>query len=147
MNQHNPFRLMMLRHGNTFHSHEKAVQVGCKTDLALTDKGIAQAQSFAQFLLSNHLQPIAIYAGSLQRQVQSAKILHEVFNDALLSTHEKALDEIDYGLWEGHTSEAIEAAWPTEYAAWKDHATWPSHIFQGAFEDHLELLKKWLEQI
>jgi broad specificity phosphatase PhoE len=137
----------MLRHGNTFHSHEKAVQVGCKTDLPLTDKGLAQAQSFAQFLLKNNLQPAAIYSGSLQRQVQSAQILHETFKEAFLSTHESALDEIDYGLWEGLTSDAITASWPTEYTAWKDLAIWPEHIFHGAFEHHIELLKKWLETV
>lgn len=147
MNQHAPFRLLMLRHGNTFHSHEKAVQVGCKTDLPLTDKGITQAEQFAQYLRANNLQPTAIYAGSLQRQVTSAQIVHNVFNNAILSTHEKALDEIDYGSWEGLTSDAIEASWPAEYVTWKDQAIWPQHIFNSTFQHHIELLKAWLEKI
>lgn len=147
MKQHESYRLIMLRHGNTFHANEKAVQVGCKTDLALTDKGAAQAQAFAQFLLDNKLKPAAIYAGSLQRQVQSAHILHEVFNEALLTTHESALDEIDYGLWEGLTSDAIEASWSNEYTAWKNQAQWPNHIFQGSLSQHNELLKKWLQTV
>ncbi len=138
------FRLMVVRHGNTFEANQVATQVGAKTDMALTEKGLAQAQAFADLLLEKGLRPQAIYSGSLQRQSKTANILTNTFPQAALITHTPALDEIDYGAWEGLTLEEITQRWPAEYGAWHTQGIWPNAIFGQSLEYHLSALNKWL---
>jgi broad specificity phosphatase PhoE len=54
---------------------------------------------------------------------------------AKLHLNEPALNEIDYGLWEGLSTEQITAKWPAEYEEWNDQAVWPTHIFNGSFSE------------
>ncbi len=147
MSENKSFRLMLLRHGNTFEAGETAVQVGCQTDMPLTEKGLLQAQLFADLLKQQELIPTYIYSGSLQRQTKTADIVHQSFNTATLIKQQSALDEIDYGVWEGLTTEQILAKWPAEYKAWHEQARWPDNIFKTQLEDHRTALKLWLTQV
>lgn len=137
-------RLMLLRHGNTFEAGEIATQIGCKTDLPLTSKGEAQAKAFASHLVHQALTPFAIYSGCLARQVHTANTIQSVFPNSTLLTQQEALDEIDYGEWEGLTANEIAQQWPQEYQAWCEQGIWPAHIFNRSKEEHLHLLEKWL---
>lgn len=141
------FRLLVLRHGNTFEAHQTATQVGCKTDMMLTEKGLTQAKQFLEMLRQKQLSPFAIYSGSLQRQSKTAHIIHEAFPKANLFTHQNALDEIDYGDWEGLSAEQIKSMWPNEYEKWVSQANWPSNVFQSSFEKHQQALQTWLNDI
>ncbi|MBS0287911.1 MAG: histidine phosphatase family protein [Proteobacteria bacterium] len=141
------FRLLVLRHGNTFEANQIATQVGSKTDMSLTEKGLNQAKQFLALLKKDQLSPFAIYSGSLQRQSTTAKLIQEAFPQAGLYTHQDALDEIDYGAWEGLTTEEIKAKWPNEYEHWVSQATWPNKIFQSSLEKHQQALQTWLEHI
>ncbi len=132
-------RLLLVRHGNTFEKGQTPTQVGARTDLHLTEQGRRQAQSFADYLSANHIKPDAIYAGSLKRQIETAQILGS-------HHHETALTEIDYGAWEGLTTEEITKQWPNEYHAWTTQAKWPT-IFGSTQENHLNAIKKWLEAL
>lgn len=140
-------RLRLVRHGNTFNDNEMPYQVGLKSDLPLTEKGVLQAHLFKDHLQSQHETPYAIYSGSLKRQTEAATILHQAFPRAALHTHECAFDELDYGLWEGLTTEEIKAKWPQEYRAWQDEANWPKGILGQTIEHHLSLLKAWLDHL
>jgi probable phosphoglycerate mutase len=141
------FKLILLRHGNTFASNEVPYQVGCKTDLPLTEKGLIQAHNFVSYLQDQKIDPYAIVAGSLQRQTQTAHIIHQAFTQAKLSTHQAALDEIDYGIWEKLTTESICAQWPKEYEAWHYQAAWPEGVFERSLSFHLGLLKEWIQSL
>lgn len=141
------FRIRLLRHGNTFNDNEPPYQVGLKSDLSLTEKGIMQAQRFKECLQKTEETPFAIYSGSLKRQMTTATLLHQSFPKAKLYTHEQALNELDYGLWEGLTTEEIKAKWPQEYRAWQDEAKWPKGIVENSLEHHLELLNQWIETL
>lgn len=140
-------RLLIVRHGNTFEAGETAYQVGAKTDLALTKKGLEQAESFAIYLKSRKINPQLIICGSLKRQIETAEILQTHFPEAILQKQEMALDEIDYGVWEGLTADAIEKQWPEEYKSWNERAVWPEGIFVENHAFYLERLEKWIQKM
>jgi len=139
-------KLILLRHGNTFHSDEVPYQVGAKTDLPLTEKGIAQAHAFVAYLHKKKITPHIIFAGSLKRQTQTAVIIHQAFNTATLKMPIPAFDEIDYGAWEKLTQQEIQSRWPEEYLAWDQHGIWPD-TFHHSVEHHLALLTAWLKSL
>lgn len=136
-------RLILARHGNTFEAGQTPTQVGARTDLPLTAEGRQQAEQLAIYLQSRSLAPAAIYAGPLQRQIEAAQILHRAFA-CPIHLHEAALAEIDYGLWEGLSAEAIAARWPHEYRQWTESALWPQSLFGGALDHHLALIERWI---
>jgi len=138
-------RLILMRHGNTFEEGQTPVQVGARTDLPLTARGLCQAREMVKYLSAIGVSPDAIYAGKLKRQTQSAQIIGEFFG--LKFQDAPALTEIDYGCWEGLSSKTIMSQWPKEYAEWNDQAKWQSHIFQGSYEGMRKNLDEWLNAL
>lgn len=138
-------RLFLVRHGNTFEKGQIAVQVGARTDLSLTEEGCRQAKKMAEYLLKHQIFPVAFYRGNLKRQTEFAEIMSKPFHPLLIS--EPALTEIDYGPWEGLTSEKIAEQWPTEYAEWNESAKWPEKIFPCTYQSHKQALDEWLKKI
>jgi len=118
--------LLLARHGNTFEAGEKAVWVGARTDLPLTAKGKQQAAAFAGALepVKLHLRHMA--AGPLKRTRDYAEIIgSELGLDTEIHIDER-LREIDYGAWEGKSSEEIEAlGGGEELKAWNERGRWP----------------------
>lgn len=131
-----------MRHGNTFEAGQVPVQVGARTDLPLTAQGRKQAETMAQYLLSE--RPKVIYAGSLKRQTESAQIIAQRFH--LVVLHEPALTEIDYGAWEGLTAGEIASRWPKEHVAWAE-GQWQTEIFGGTLEGHKRAIEEWLDRL
>jgi probable phosphoglycerate mutase len=127
-------RLILVRHGNTFEEGMTPIQVGCRTDLPLTSYGQAQAKA-----LLFHAD--SVYSGPLKRHKETAL----VFGKNVII--EPALNEIDYGPWEGLTADEIKAKWPQEYEAWNAQGKWPHGIFVGTPEKHLEMLKNWVKTL
>ena len=142
-----PIRLFLLRHGNTFEKHETPVQVGARSDLPLTQQGREQARHFCSYLLGNQIIPRAIYAGGLKRQAETASILTAQMNAENSFHNEHALTELDYGHWEGLTSEAIAEKWPNEYVSWTSQAEWPRHIFGGSQDAHVGEMMRWINEL
>lgn len=143
-----PIRLILVRHGNTFESGQTPVQVGKRSDMALTKQGVQQAHDFASYLISQGIMPKAIYAGTLARQTESAKIIgKELHIQDKVHLREPALTEVDYGLWEGLTAEEIQSKWPAEYECWNKQAQWAEGIFAGTLEGHLEAIAHWLDTL
>jgi broad specificity phosphatase PhoE len=107
-----------------------------------------QAQALASYLKGENITPAAIYAGHLKRQVESAQIIAQALClEGRVHLHEPSLTEIDYGLWEGLTAEAIAARWPAEYADWTEQSKWPHEIFGGTLEVHLKEIDRWLFEL
>jgi 2,3-bisphosphoglycerate-dependent phosphoglycerate mutase len=136
-------RLILVRHGNTFEQGETPLQVGAKTDLPLTAYGLLQAEAVGKYLSTIGVIPQVIYAGRLKRQTESAQVIAQLFGLSLQKS--PALNEIDYGLWEGLTANEIQKTWPKEYAEWNEEAKWQGHIFQGSDKAHFKQLLDWLE--
>ena len=141
-------RLFLVRHGNTFETGEVCTHVGLRSDMALTDEGRLQAKRFASFLKSHNLAPTAVYAGTLKRQSETAQIiLQELKEDDSKVVFLKALNEIDYGPWEGLSTEQILEGWKEAYENWTEAGEWPADIFQEAFEERISLLRGFISEI
>lgn len=136
-------RLILVRHGNTFEAGQTPTQVGARTDLSLTAQGRKQAEEVARYLASQSIHPAAIFAGTLKRQTETAEIIARHLN-IHPKLHEPALTEIDYGAWEGLTSEEIIRRWPNEYADWTEAGKWADAIFGGSLQNHLSCIEQWL---
>jgi 2,3-bisphosphoglycerate-dependent phosphoglycerate mutase len=140
-------KIIFLRHGNTFESTDIPVQVGAKTNLPLTLKGREQAEKVSGYLAQNRLVPDHIYTGPLLRHLETADILASHFNVPVIQA--AALNELDYGQWEGKSVEELSSKWPDSYQAWCEQAIWPKDIFdpkQDLFTHQLAL-KSWLDEL
>ena len=147
MNKDN-LHLLLVRHGNTFEDGQPATYVGLKTDMPLTAKGRGQAQRMGEFLKSKNIVPAAVYAGSLCRQTEAARIIAESLGaEVRLVLSEKALNEVDYGPWEGLTGEQITERWPKEFADWTEASIWPEGIIEGSMKARTALIRDWLETL
>ncbi|HSX11216.1 MAG TPA: histidine phosphatase family protein [Chlamydiales bacterium] len=141
-------RLILVRHGNTFEAGQVATQVGARTDLPLTAQGRKQAEQLGDYFLSQSIRPAAIYAGTLTRQIESAEIIAQrLCVEERLKVREPSLTEIDYGAWEGLTSEEISRRWPTEYNGWTEAGEWAEGIFGGSLQSHKSNIDRWLATI
>ena len=121
-------RLILARHGNTFDPQDQPVWVGARSDLPLVEKGLTQAQALANALKQADIIPAPLIAGPLQRTQQTARIVAETLNLSPASIHiDPRLTEIDYGAWEGKSTEEIEAlGGGEELAAWNKSSTFPT---------------------
>src|SRR5271165_5812273 len=118
--------LLLARHGNTFEAGEKAVWVGARTDLPLTEKGREQAGALATGLKPIKLLIKHVISGPLKRTREHAAIAAgQLGLNASMGIDER-LREIDYGAWEGKTSEEIETlGGGPELKSWNELGQWP----------------------
>jgi len=139
--------LYLYRHGNTFDTGDKVVQVGLKSDLPLTQHGEEQANNFGQYLQSHNIIPSHIYSGSLQRQTKSLELINTYAPNATTQKQVSALNEIDYGLWEGLSADEIKQKWPERDQSWQHHAKWQTNIFLGTQQEHTNQLLHFFETL
>jgi alpha-ribazole phosphatase len=95
-----------VRHGQTLWNLERKYQG--HSDIALTDKGVSQAQAVATRLAEEPIQ--AVYASDLSRAFKTAECIADKHN--LTVTLVPELREIKFGDWEGLTYEQISERWP-----------------------------------
>jgi probable phosphoglycerate mutase len=118
--------LLLARHGNTFEAGEKAIWVGARTDLPLTSKGREQAAALAAALASLKPGIERVIAGPLKRTREHAEIAARLAGFEAAIADDERLREIDYGLWEGKSSEEIQALGAgCELRAWNESGEWP----------------------
>jgi probable phosphoglycerate mutase len=86
-----------------------------RADLKLTELGIAQAEATAR-RISAGWQPAAIYASPLDRTQHTARLIAAASQLPVQSM--EALIDIDYGAWQGQTSDEARQRWPAEVALW-----------------------------
>lgn len=104
-------KVILLRHGETAYNADGNRYCG-RTDIGLTEKGIAQAGKVFEAL--KNIPVDAVYSSPLQRARRTAAIAsgdHSVITD-------ERLIEADFGLWEGKTKEEFNAEDPSLWAAW-----------------------------
>jgi probable phosphoglycerate mutase len=102
--------LLLIRHGETAWS--RTSQYGGRTDLPLTDAGVAAGRALRPLLARRHV--VAAFTSPLSRAVRTAELagLANVKPDPDLL-------EWDYGGYEGMTQEQIRAARPG-WDLWRD---------------------------
>jgi uncharacterized phosphatase len=106
-------RFYFIRHGET---EWNALGRLCgRTDVPLSDAGRRQTH-----LLALRLKPLpvkALYTSPLQRALETARFVSEAIGSEPVV--DGRLVELNYGLWEGSTYEAIKRASPEIYRAWQ----------------------------
>ena len=127
--------LIIARHGNTFLANQPAYYVGSQQDLPLVPFGIEQAHAIGQFLLQQNVQLTGVYTGPLQRMRVTAQEALKKINTELPITVDTRLNELDYGLWSGLTSQEVrERFGAADYEAWEQSSTWPAQGHWGESE-------------
>lgn len=105
--------LYLVRHGETEWNKLGRFQ-GC-TDIDLSDDGIQQAKLLME-KLENKFD--YIYTSPLSRAVQTATIINQDTADRKPIIIQD-LREINFGAWEGLTSEQIKEQYPSEFQTWR----------------------------
>lgn len=109
-----PTRIFLVRHGATSLTAED--RFAGSTDVALSDEGRRQVASLAERLKGQAID--AIYASPLERTMQTARLL--AAPHGVQPVAEPALQEIDYGRWEGLTRAEVEQTFREEYSIWEE---------------------------
>jgi len=110
--QGEPAVTLLLRHGQTPMSVQK--RYAGRSDVPLTDTGMAQAAAAAKRLASAGID--AIVASPLRRTMQTAGEVAAV--TGLPVAAEDGFRETDFGAWEGLTFAEVRERWPSEMTAW-----------------------------
>jgi phosphoserine phosphatase len=107
-------RLLVVRHGHVegmsperFRGHR---------DVDLSDLGSQQARATAAGVAARW-QPAAIYTSPLRRCLQTAAAIGTACG-GLPATVLDDLNDVDYGDWEWHTHEEVQARWPDLFECW-----------------------------
>ena len=93
-------RIIICRHGNTFDKGDVVTRVGARTDLSLSQSGMAQANALAAHFSSSALDFAfsEAYCSPLQRTQQTGEAILTSKHDAKNLTSLGFLTEIDYGI-------------------------------------------------
>lgn len=86
-----------------------------RRDLALTEKGAAQARALADRIGAHH-RPDAIYASPLSRTMATAEAIAGRLG--LSVEREPDLVDVDYGEWHGLSVDQARERWPHEIDLW-----------------------------
>lgn len=108
----NGTRLYFVRHGMTEWNDEGKMQG--RTDVPLNEKGIVQAELLARKLAKREIR--AIYTSPLIRAKKTAQII--ALPHKLEVVEAPALQEADFGEWEGLTLEEIKKGWGDSLELW-----------------------------
>lgn len=118
--------VMLARHGNTFEANEPAYYVGSQHDLPLVALGLEQAKAIGLTLKQQGVDLAGVYTGPLQRMRSTAQVALRAMNSPLQEVVDERLNELDYGLWSGLTSQEVRWRFGNaDYEAWERQSRWP----------------------
>ncbi len=106
--------LYLVRHGETESNKERRYQGW--TESPLSESGVRQAEKVGLYLGSQRIE--GLYCSDLQRAVNTARIIGA--SSGLKPVVTGLLREINFGQWEGHTYDEIEAGWGNAIRLWLD---------------------------
>jgi len=86
-----------------------------QTELALTEKGLAQAAALAE-RISREWHPAAIYTSPLQRCIATGDAIAAATRAP--SKVLKSLIDLNYGAWQWHTFDEVRSHSPSLFALW-----------------------------
>jgi broad specificity phosphatase PhoE len=111
--------LHLLRHGQTPFSRDNMF-CGAGLDPELTSEGTAMAEAFAAHYRSSPWA--AVYASPLRRTISTARPLCDAIG--LKMELRDDLKEIQYGRWEGQTTESVNRDFHDDYIRWTADPAW-----------------------
>jgi alpha-ribazole phosphatase/probable phosphoglycerate mutase len=104
--------VVLTRHGHTLRS-EPEQYLGQRIDIPISERGRDQAMALRDRLTGMSFE--RVISSPLLRAFQTATMLAS----GVPIERDDRLMEADYGDWEGHTVDAIEAGWPAARRAWE----------------------------
>ena len=106
-------RLILVRHGET--EWNRVERFRGHADVPLNATGLAQAGATARRI--HRAWPVsAVYCSPLSRAAETARAIAALFK--LTVTPVQDLIDIDYGEWQGKSSEEVKSLWPDLLSAW-----------------------------
>jgi probable phosphoglycerate mutase len=107
-------RILLTRHGHV--DGIKPDRFRGRAELALTERGLAQAEALARRIAANW-KPVAVFTSPLQRCVVTGGKIAAACGIA--SEVREGLGDIDYGAWQMRTHEEVRAEDPEAYRQWR----------------------------
>lgn len=133
-------RLIIARHGNTFTADDTPTRVGARTDLALVEKGRAQALALGRHIKEKGLIPDVAYSSTLQRTKETAALALQAANVKLPVYELDIFNEIDYGPDENKTEDQVVSRIGAQAIKnWDENATVPD----GWMVDPDDIIQNW----
>lgn len=130
-------KLYLTRHGET--DWNLASRIQGKTDTLLNERGRQQAAELSGSLKEKNVCFDRIYTSKQKRAKETAEIVAESLG---LPLEELAgVEEMDLGIWEGHTWKQVKESFPQEYGIWHDNRR---YIKTPGGESYEELLQRIL---
>lgn len=142
--------VILARHGNTFDPGDQPVWVGARTDLPLVAKGREQARRIGEALRAANLVPRRTLAGPLKRTRETANLVLAAAGASTAKVEiDERLREIDYGTWEGRSSDEIDRAGSgEELRAWDEDGVWPSQAgWPFTYDEYLQRFLEMLDSL
>jgi probable phosphoglycerate mutase len=112
-------KLLLARHGETDWNRDHRWQG--HSDVPLNELGLRQARALAEELATEDLA--AIYSSDLRRAYETARIV--AASKGMEVIVDPDLREIDFGTWEGLTSDEIEHRFPGDLGLWREQGQTP----------------------
>ncbi len=136
-------KLILARHGETDWNVAKKIQGVTDTDL--NENGLRQAREFAAAVLAGNLGITAIYSSHLKRAAQTAAYVAEALN---LPYHTmEALQELNFGKWEGNSWPEVKERYPEEYGVWYTNRRYTPAPEGESYQQMLERVIPALQEI
>ncbi len=95
---------------------EQQDRVEPSTGTPLTEQGVAEIQSAAKQLTDKNIA--AVYADAGEAEVKSAELLGQALDVKV--RHDDNLRELDFGLWQGLTTDELHRRHPKVYRQWME---------------------------
>lgn len=135
-------KLILVRHGAAEHTPMRCY-AGCGTDSDLIDEGYQEAEAAAEAL--RELQPGIVWSGPLVRQKKTADIIAQSTGSDRRIV--QALNELDFGTWEGMTKDSIARKWPVKFQEWNEESIWAGGMFGGDEENAMNVFDEWFAEL
>lgn len=135
--------ILLARHGETDWNIAKRVQG--TTDIPLNENGKKQARLLYESLEKEKIKLCRIYSSRQERALETARIVSSRYQIPVEVI--PGLEEMNYGLFEGHTWEEIEILYPDEFMKWQSDKRYNKTPGGESYQDLLERLFSALGRI
>ena len=135
--------VLLAMHGETDWNTAKRIQG--TTDIPLNDNGLKQAQLLYQSLAGEKVNVSRIYCSRQKRALKTAETVSAYYKVPVQVIH--GLEEMNFGIFEGHTWEEIAALYPDELDQWQSDKRYHRVPDGESCQDLLERLFLAFEQI
>ena len=108
---------LFVRHGET--DWNSANKIQGTTDIPLNENGIKQAKLVCEALQNENVKLDRIYSSGKVRALTTANIIGEKYGIEVKTV--PGLEEMNLGIFEGHTWEEVESLYSEEFSRWWDN--------------------------